>query len=270
MKRFKPLNKKILAAPLVQITSKNFNSSTVASVDNVGAAFLKTSLFHQLVTSVPVLQAVQANVGVSLNGAGVSFWADQSGKGKHYSQSTVASQPLYNPTGVNGRPTITFDGVDDFLTSSLQLDLPGTKPTFLWLAFRQITWTNNDRIVGDGTNPNIMLLFQSTGSPGINIYNSFSPTVNIGATIGSWVRVEALFGNATTDYLKAGASTQTGTATGNSPPSGIQEIGRATSSSLCSNIEVIAVLYFSGLPTTAELAALSAAAVTYGGSGVLV
>ena len=46
----------------------------------------------------------------------VSAWYDQSGQGNHALQGTVAAQPTYRAVGINGRPSVVFDGVDDMLT----------------------------------------------------------------------------------------------------------------------------------------------------------
>lgn len=55
---------------------------------------------------------------VILNGTTVSQWRDISGNGRHATQATKANQPTYTPNGLNGKPVLTFDGVDDFLSSS--------------------------------------------------------------------------------------------------------------------------------------------------------
>jgi hypothetical protein len=53
----------------------------------------------------------------------VKTWYDQSGSGNHAAQSDTARQPkIYDGTAVvteNGRPTVDFDGTDDFLDSAL-------------------------------------------------------------------------------------------------------------------------------------------------------
>ena len=55
---------------------------------------------------------------VTLDGSSnVSTWADKSGNGRDATQATTTRRPSYAAT-VNGRPVITFDGVDDQLRSS--------------------------------------------------------------------------------------------------------------------------------------------------------
>ena len=53
---------------------------------------------------------------VILDGTTASQWSDISGNNRHATQATKAKQPTYTPDGLNGKPVLTFDGVDDFFT----------------------------------------------------------------------------------------------------------------------------------------------------------
>lgn len=53
-----------------------------------------------------------------ITATGVTNWADKSGNGRDVVQSISGSQPAHGTTLINGRKTITFDGVDDFLEGS--------------------------------------------------------------------------------------------------------------------------------------------------------
>jgi len=55
---------------------------------------------------------------VSVTQRNVSAWADQSGAASNFTQGTGAAQPLYVASGLNGQPTLRWDGVDDGLTCS--------------------------------------------------------------------------------------------------------------------------------------------------------
>jgi len=46
----------------------------------------------------------------------VSGWTDASGNSNDAAQSNAVNQPLYISSGINGLPTLRFDGVNDFLT----------------------------------------------------------------------------------------------------------------------------------------------------------
>jgi hypothetical protein len=55
---------------------------------------------------------------VILDGTTASQWSDISGNNRHATQATKANQPTYTPDGLNGKPSLSFDGLDDFLSSS--------------------------------------------------------------------------------------------------------------------------------------------------------
>src|SRR5689334_16244170 len=55
------------------------------------------------------------------NGTSVSTWNGTSGAGPALS-ATGTAQPTYNATGMNGRPTVTFDGSSDVLKSGTALN----------------------------------------------------------------------------------------------------------------------------------------------------
>lgn len=52
---------------------------------------------------------------ITLNGSTVSQWSDKSGRGNNATQSTAANQPTYSATGYGGKPSLTFDGINDSL-----------------------------------------------------------------------------------------------------------------------------------------------------------
>ena len=245
-----------------RLTIRGTRRPSVEPVDSI-------PLFSSLVTSVTCLQSVQADRGVTLNGSTVSAWADQSGNAKDYTQATPGSQPTYNATGLNGRPTLTFDGVDDTLTSALDLPANSTTPSFLWLLFSMPTWTSSDRIVGsvgaaDGcslqeANPTNRIRQQagSANTPG-------------NLALSTWYRLESLWAADVSGYMKCGPASAGGAASNSGATTGRAIANTMGGSTLLANIDVAAVLYFNGAPTAAELLALSNAAVAYGGAGVLI
>ncbi len=58
---------------------------------------------------------LKADAGVTVNGMAVSAWNDQSGKNNHVIQGTPANQPDYQTNALNGRPVLTFGGLNDRL-----------------------------------------------------------------------------------------------------------------------------------------------------------
>ena len=224
-------------------------------------------LFSSFAPSVTWLQAVQADRGITLNGSTVSAWADQSGNAKDYSEAT--NQPTYNATGLNGRPTLTFDGTNDKLASLLNLAAPGTTPTWMFLCVKQISWTSGDRIVGAANNANILILHQTTATPSVSQYNSFAVSANTAGTLGTWARWESLFSASASDYLKIGATSAGGVSAGVTGGGTGREIASA-GGTLFANIEIFALGYASAEPTAAEKLALSTWATLYGGATVLI
>jgi hypothetical protein len=60
-----------------------------------------------------------ADVGVTTNNNKVTQWNDLSGNGYHVTQADTSKAPTYSAMGGPGsRPTMTFDGTDDFLASA--------------------------------------------------------------------------------------------------------------------------------------------------------
>lgn len=60
------------------------------------------------------LDAADANT-ITLNGSTVSQWNDKSGNGRNATQTTATNQPTYSATGINSKPSLNFDGSNDFM-----------------------------------------------------------------------------------------------------------------------------------------------------------
>ncbi|SNS77346.1 Por secretion system C-terminal sorting domain-containing protein [Ekhidna lutea] len=58
---------------------------------------------------------LKADKGVTQSSNSVSTWADQSGNNNDASQGTSAAQPTLDTEGLNGNPSLIFDGADDVL-----------------------------------------------------------------------------------------------------------------------------------------------------------
>jgi len=61
---------------------------------------------------------LDADLGLTLSGADVTTWADQSTQGNDVTQGTTINKPDYSASSLNGHGTIVFDGTDDFLDDS--------------------------------------------------------------------------------------------------------------------------------------------------------
>ncbi len=80
------------------------------TVNNTGGA---TSA-PELPVSDGLMLWLKADAGVASVDGIVSSWEDQSKYGQSASQSDAGMRPLLVADGLNGKPTIRFDGVDDF------------------------------------------------------------------------------------------------------------------------------------------------------------
>ncbi len=237
----------------------------VLSTDSASITINVGEVLHTLVTSVTCLRAWQSDFGVTDAGGGFcSSWTDQK-NGVNALQATGANQPAIVANSVGTRTSIRGDGSNDLLRDAT-LDLPAPSagtPTFIWAVVTQRTWVASKSIFSSGTTGfNTCITTPGAGStPQLVIFNAGSvPPSNAGAAVGVPTRIEAYFSNQTSDYLKAGTVTTTGTATGlSNPPAGFNMCAVSNGTG-AANCDIYAVLVFSGLPSGAELAALSAAA----------
>lgn len=55
---------------------------------------------------------------ITLNGSTVSQWNDKSGNARHATQGTAANQPTYTPSGLGGKPVLTFTGTNFLLKTN--------------------------------------------------------------------------------------------------------------------------------------------------------
>jgi hypothetical protein len=215
-----------------------------------------------------VLQWCRSDLGITI-GTGVSAWADQSGNGRHYTQGTGAAQASYNATGgPNGRPSLLFDGTDDFLeAAAFNLPAPGTTPTYLAIVFRIVSWTSNDRLFGDAATVGVRHgAFMAGASPEIRGQNTFTAIANTGAAVGTYVRGEFYFSNTASDYVRCANTNVTGSNMGNGTSTG-RRLGTdgAGPAGVCANIEVCEILYRNADLTAGERTALNAYwTATYG------
>lgn len=96
----------------MKIRVKGTDIYTVSAISTVTITTVETLVATYLADVVAVL--------------GVSQLNDKSPSGWHLTQGTAAAQPIYNPTGINGLPTITYDGSNDVLSkTTLSSPTPG-------------------------------------------------------------------------------------------------------------------------------------------------
>lgn len=84
------------------------------------------------------------------NGNAVSTWRDGSGGGHDASQATSSKRPIYRSSsaGMNNRPVVEFDGVDDFLQTASFTGLAQANEIIVIGRFRSLDATT--RMICDG------------------------------------------------------------------------------------------------------------------------
>lgn len=191
--------------------------------------------------------------------------SDQSGNGFDYSQAVAGKQPIIT-VGVNGKPGLLSDGVDDFFASLLNLPTPAATPFTQILIGKVVSWTLNRLLCGGtgGNNPSLNL---SAVTPSIQQIGAAVANVSTGMTVGSFAVLTAAYGNSTSDYLRAGsAAAVTGANAGSVATPGRQLFARAGAG--FSNFELLACLYVPG--AAINEAPLRAAVTSFYGGSVLV
>lgn len=126
-------------------------------------------------------------VGITVTGAGVSTWADQSGNGNDLLQGTDANRPA-----LQGDNTILFNGTSHFLKS---VGFTLNQPETIYLSVKPITWTTN-RYFFDGDTVNHGACLQLTSTPQIIIHAGSNSSLNTNATLGSYHAIACVFNGA--------------------------------------------------------------------------
>jgi len=186
---------------------------------------------------------------------GVSRWADQSGNGRDYIQSTGNNQPVLTSNAINGLPAITFDGSNDFLqTATFTLGSPHT--VFLVMKFVS-AWSSGTQTVIDGFNGSSCRLTRTestTGTYGTNIDNAAS-----GISWTNWSVVAMQLNVGTGGSLTVNNSTvATTSSVGSQSSAAGLTLGRYGSAGIqYSPISVAAQLHYSRALTSTEITTAS-------------
>lgn len=156
----------------------------------------------------------------------VSVIADQSGNDNDIQQLTSGKQPLWSENG------ILFDGVDNYMkTSAIGI----VQPTFIYMVFKQVTWTNTD-IIMDGLASNTGRIQQAGATPQFNAYAGTSSALNGDLPVNTYGILRCLF-NGVNSKLIVNENTAITWNCGTNNMSGIT-LGCRGVAALYSNIEV--------------------------------
>ena len=150
---------------------------------------------------------VKSDTGVTLNGEGVSQWADQSGLGHHLIQDSEGAQPTYVSNQLNGYGTIQFDGVDDKLaTTGFTL----TQPETVFIIFKTPTFVSGGYVF-DGLTGDSGAFFPYSSSPTVFMYAgaSFYPITGI---VGSYYMATCIYNGTSSIFQANNVAEQSGNA----------------------------------------------------------
>lgn len=168
-------------------------------------------------------------VGITVTGAGVSQWDDQSGNSRHLKQGTDTNRPALQTDG-----SILFDGADNFLKCDA---FTLNQPTTIYGLLRQVTFTNSDFIWSgnDGGGSNRNDLFQNTNSPDLSIFAGSTAATNSALSVNAYGAIAAVY-NGAASVLQINLVTQTGNAGAQNAAGFI--LGSLSTSGNFSNVQV--------------------------------
>lgn len=165
-------------------------------------------------------------------------WADRVGAA---TLTLIAGAPAVTAADatISSRPSITFDGVDDAIAWLMDRPAPDATPTTIIAVLKQVSFTASDAIWGAGNN---ILALNQTSSPNVAMRNNTLGPNNNGAAVGSWKAVFAQYTGSTSDSLRIGSVSVTGTNTGIQNPGATFTLGARTGPALFSNIAVVEIM----------------------------
>jgi len=94
------------------------------------------------ITTALWLDAADAST-ITESGGAVSQWNDKSGNGRDISQASSTQRPTLATTGLNGKPTLDFDGSNDYLFNA-SVGASGLSNATIISVFKQVTGGANE------------------------------------------------------------------------------------------------------------------------------
>lgn len=194
------------------------------------------------------------NQGITVTGAGVSQWDDQSGNGNHLKQGTDTNRPSKEADG-----SILFDGVDNYLKcDAFTLNQPAT----IYLLAKQVTWTSTDYLF-DGNASTTGALTQRVGTPTVQLQAVSLASDNANWAVDTYAAVACVF-NDTASIIQVNATTATSGNTGNEALGGFA-LGARADGAAPGNLQAKEAIVFAAAHDAGQRAAVIAYLMQLGG-----
>lgn len=159
---------------------------------------------------------LKADAGITKDGSNlVSQWDDQSGQANHVTQATGTNQPLWVDAAYASKPTIRFDGVDNFLSKASFSGGELTPTSFIFIvstfpnAVSEFLWSS-----ADDTKRNYM--FRSGSN-----YSIYSGTPITGGAVSTSLQQLTAKYDGTTGYIRRDGTELVSGATGTQNMNGV-------------------------------------------------
>ena len=109
-----------------------------------------------------------ASLGITLNGADVSDWLDQSGNGNHLAQTTAVQQPLFiaSDADFNNNPSVEGDGVEERILRATFVGGAISQPNTIVAVYKFANVTGTEVLfdAGAGTDRHIFTAIGAQGN----------------------------------------------------------------------------------------------------------
>jgi hypothetical protein len=140
----------------VVLSTTGLGSTNSLTIQNVRDLFSNTVVQASVQVGLypaPLALWLKADTGVVADASGlVSEWDDQSGNANHATQPNGTDpMPTLIANGFNGKPTIRFDGIDDYLVSASSPSLAITGDISIYAVAQFVDFANYNSIVGKTT-----------------------------------------------------------------------------------------------------------------------
>lgn len=139
----------------------------------------------------------RADLGVTKDGSdNVSDWAGQLGTSHDVDDGSTASrQPLWKDSQVNGKPSIEFDGTNEYLSKTSITSIP--QPFHFFMCIKRVAWSGNDRDI-HFTSGNTGMIYQGGSTPRFRQNAGSDANTNdiTGLSVGTFGVIQSFFNGA--------------------------------------------------------------------------